>query len=70
MYNDYMDDYRMISIEEAKEAARTLRQFCDEQKDCRKCAFRISQKAGKSSEIFHCGACYPANQDWEQEEEV
>ena len=59
----------MISIEEAKEAARTLRQFCDEQKACEKCAFGISQKVGNSSEIFHCGACYPANQDWEQDQE-
>ena len=55
----------MISVEEAKAAARTLRQFCDEQDSCKKCSFGVSQKVGNSSEIFHCGACYPANQDWE-----
>ena len=59
----------MISIEEAKEAARTLRKFCNEQSSCKKCDFGVSQKVGNSSEIFHCGVCYPANQDWEQDNE-
>ena len=54
----------MIGVEEAKDAARTLKQFCDEQESCKKCTFGVSQKVGRSSEIFHCGVCYPANQDW------
>lgn len=50
----------MISVEEAKEAARTLKQFCDEQKDCKDCFFRVEAEKGG----YHCGTCYPANQDW------